>query len=257
MSLVGKIAAVTGAAQGLGKIFAEKLLKNGASVVLSDYNEAQGQSTLAEFSKKYGQEKVSFVKCDVTNNAQMKEMFQSIKSKFGKLDIMINNAGINNEFDGWERTVDINLNGTLRGTVLAMEHMRRDKGGNGGVIVNVASTAGINPIPCGPVYAATKSGIVMFSLSWARNPELAANGVRVNVLAPAFVETSLFQNMSSIHAPQIGKMIISKIGVMTPEYVAENMMELIVDENKTGAVMKLSQNGGKEYHNFPVSSGSG
>jgi len=256
MNVSNKISVITGAAKGLGKAFAEELLKNGAKVVLTDFNEKLGQSTLAEFSQKYSKDKVLFIKCDVTNDTQTREMFQSVKSKFGNLDIMINNAGCGKEFDGWEMTIDLNVTGTLRSTMLALEQMRRDKGGNGGVIINVSSMAGIHPNPCGPVYSASKGAILMYSLSLAKNPELAANGIRINVLAPAFVQTSMYQGLmdeSSIHVPQIAKMILSKVGVMTPQYVAENMMELIVDESKTGAIMKLSQNGGKDYHILPVS----
>ncbi|CAG5123110.1 unnamed protein product [Candidula unifasciata] len=129
--------------------------------------------------------------------------------------------------------------------------MRRDKGGNGGVIVNIASMAGINPNPCGPVYGATKSAIIMYSQAWAKNPELAANGVRINVLAPAFADTALVAKMkdtTTIHLPTVADQIIARVGIMTPEDVAEALFELVDDQNKTGAVLKIAKATGKEYH---------
>ncbi|XP_005103971.2 15-hydroxyprostaglandin dehydrogenase [NAD(+)] [Aplysia californica] len=251
MSVSGKVALITGAAQGLGRAFSEELLKKGAKVGLTDMNEEAGQATVSEFSTKYGQNKVFFMKCDVTSEAQMEETFQTIKERLGGLDIVINNAGIGSEFNGWEKTVDVNVKGVLRGSMLAMEHMRRDKGGNGGVIINVSSMGGINPNPCGPVYSATKAAVLMYSLSWALNPELTMNGLRINALAPSFVDTQLYQGLSdqsTIHVPQIAEKIIERVGIMTPQSVAENMMELIEDQTKNGAVMKLSKVGGKEYH---------
>jgi len=251
MSVNGKVAMVTGAAMGLGRAFTEELLKKGAKVAFTDINETVGQSTLADLSSKYGQNMVTFIKCDVTKEEEVKESFKSVKEKLGNIDIMINNAGLGLEFKGWEKSVEVNVMGTIRGSNYAIEHMRRDKGGNGGVIVNISSMAGINPNPCGPIYSATKGAIIMFSLSWAVSPELQKNGIRINVLAPAFADTKLYQNLQdedSIHVPQVASLIKNKVGCMTPEFVAENMMELIEDETKNGAIMKLSQNGGKDYH---------
>ncbi|KAH9488771.1 hypothetical protein Btru_059392, partial [Bulinus truncatus] len=219
MSLSGKVAIVTGAAQGLGRAFCEILLQHGAKVGLTDINVDAGSRTAAEFESKYGQNRVAFCKCDITNASEMSDAFHSIKSKLGGLAIVINNAGVGFEMgDKWEMTVDVNLKGTIRGTMLAMDMMRKDKGGYGGVIVNVASMAGINPNPCGPVYGATKSAIIMFSQAWAKNPELAQNGVRINVLAPAFAHTALLGNLSddgAIHAPTVAKMIVERVGIMT------------------------------------------
>uniref|UniRef100_A0A0B6YQ65 15-hydroxyprostaglandin dehydrogenase [NAD(+)] n=2 Tax=Arion vulgaris TaxID=1028688 RepID=A0A0B6YQ65_9EUPU len=136
MSLSGKAAIVTGAAQGLGKAFSEVMLQNGAKVALTDYSSDHGLKTLAEFQTKYGENKVMFMKCDVTSKEEMAETFQTVKERFGGLDIVINNAGVGFEMgDLWEKTVDVNLKGTIRGTILGIEHMRRDNGGHGGVIV--------------------------------------------------------------------------------------------------------------------------
>ncbi|XP_055889405.1 15-hydroxyprostaglandin dehydrogenase [NAD(+)]-like isoform X1 [Biomphalaria glabrata] len=252
MSCTGKVALVTGAAQGLGKAFCEILLKNGAKVGLTDVNAELGSRTAAEFESKYGKNRVVFQKCDVTSTSDFTDAFQKIKSTLGGLDIVVNNAGVGFEMGNkWELTVDINVKGTIKGTMLAMDNMRKDKGGQGGVIVNVASMAGINPNPCGPVYGATKSAIITFSQCWAKNPELLQNGVRINVLAPAFAETEMMKGLSdksSIHAPVIVEMIKQKVGIMTPEFVAEAFYELVEDQTKTGAILKVAQTTGKQYH---------
>lgn len=251
MSVSGKVAMVTGAAQGLGKAFTEELLKKGAKVAFTDINESVGHSTLSDLSSRYGENMVTFIKCDVTKETEVKESFQTVIDKLGSIDIMVNNAGMGEEFKGWEKTVEVNVMGTIRGSNYAIEHMRTDKGGKGGVIVNISSMAGINPMPCGPIYSATKGAILMFSLSWAVSPELQQNGIRMNVLCPAFADTAMYKSLQQedlVHVPQVVTMIASKVGVMTPEYVAENMMELIEDETKNGAIMKLSETAGKVYH---------
>ncbi|XP_059152452.1 15-hydroxyprostaglandin dehydrogenase [NAD(+)]-like [Physella acuta] len=252
MSSTGKVALVTGAAQGLGKAFCEILLKNGAKVALTDFNKDVGEKTLKEFEAKYGQNRVIFLQCDVSNMAQMEETFKKVKESQGGLDIVINNAGVGGEMgDQWIKTIDINVKGTIKGTMLGIDLMRKDKGGNGGVIVNLSSMSALNPNPCGPVYSATKSAIICFSQAWSRNPELAQNGVRVNVLAPAFADTQLVQSLingqTQTYAPAIQKVFFEKAGIMTPETVAEALYELVDDQNKTGAVLKISQAGGKDY----------
>ena len=251
MSVGGKVALVTGGAQGLGRAFTVELLKRGAKVAITDVNEDVGRATQAELCAEYGQDSVDFRVCDVTNSAAMAEAFSSIKETFGGLDIVINNAGVGNLEKGvWQNMVGVNVTGTFQGTMLAIEHMRRDKGGKGGVIINIASMAGINPNPCGPVYAGTKAAILHFSRSWAANPDMVQQGLRINVVCPAFADTSLYRKIldfSTAYQPQIAQMIIDRVGLMTPEYVAENVMELIEDTSKHGAVMTLSATEGKGY----------
>ncbi|BFZ09506.1 hypothetical protein BsWGS_12545 [Bradybaena similaris] len=252
MSVKDKVAIVTGAAQGLGREFCDVLLRNGAKVVLTDLNNEQGKRTVAELRHKYGHHKVMFIQCDVTSQAQMRETFKAVKEQYGRPDIVVNNAGVGFEMgELWEKTVDVNVKGTFRCTILAMECMRRDAGGRGGVIINIASVAGINPNPCGPVYGATKSAIIMFSQAWAKNPELLANGVRINVLAPAFVETDLLAKLadkSTIHAPDIAEQMIGRVGVLRPETVADGLLDLINDQTKNGAILTISKTTGKQYY---------
>ncbi|ESO86523.1 hypothetical protein LOTGIDRAFT_235335 [Lottia gigantea] len=212
MSLTGKVAIVTGAAQGLGKAFCSILLDNGAK----------------------------------------SKTFHTAKEMFGNIDIVCNNAGVGLEKAGWEKTVDINLKGVIRGTNLAMDYLRKDKGGRGGVVVNVSSMAGLNPNPFGPVYCATKHAIVGFTRSWVLNPETSQNGIRMNMLCPAFVDTNLVSSISDDTCLNVdkAKQFVQQIGVMTPEFVAEGFLELVTDENKNGALLKMGKSFGKAYHTF-------
>ncbi|XP_041379737.1 15-hydroxyprostaglandin dehydrogenase [NAD(+)]-like [Gigantopelta aegis] len=250
MSVVGKIAIVTGAAEGLGKAFTKTLLENKAKVCMADINADKGKKTQKEFESAFGKDTVIFQATDVASHDQIEALFKLAKKTFGGLDIVINNAGISGEvYPLWEKVVDVNLKGTIAGTMLGLDAMRRDKGGHGGVIVNVSSMAGVSPNPFGPVYSATKYGILGFSQSWAMNPDIIKNGVRVNVLCPSFVDTNLFGDLNSdncLNVPAL-KAVIQKFGVMTTDYVAEGLMELIKDETKNGAILKMRKYEGKEY----------
>ncbi|GFR98553.1 15-hydroxyprostaglandin dehydrogenase, partial [Elysia marginata] len=172
------------------------------------------------------------------------------KSKLGGIDIVVNNAGIGSEGDKWELTIDINVKGTIKGTMAALDNLRKDKGGRGGVIVNVASMAGLNPNPCGPVYGASKAAIIMFSQCWAMNPDVVANGVRINVLAPAFVDTDLVRQLregKGVNRPDIAAKMVDMVGIMPADQVAEAFLELVTDETKTNAILKISAKTGKSY----------
>ncbi|XP_067652402.1 15-hydroxyprostaglandin dehydrogenase [NAD(+)]-like isoform X1 [Haliotis asinina] len=246
MKVSGKIALVTGAAQGLGKAFAAALLENGAKVLICDVNSETGEATLKTFQEKYGENNVMFVRADVTSQAQMEAVFHQVRERFGGLDIMSNNAGIVGEAsDVWEKTVDVNLKGVIRGTNLALDLMRQDKGGRGGVIINTASIAGVMPVRGFEVYTATKHGIVGFTRSWAENPLCLDNGVRMNALCPSMADTTLVPRDAADFVKYY-----ENHGLMSPEYVAEGFMDLIQDDSKNGAVLKMMQKVGKVYMEY-------
>uniref|UniRef100_A0A6P8QNQ3 15-hydroxyprostaglandin dehydrogenase [NAD(+)] n=1 Tax=Geotrypetes seraphini TaxID=260995 RepID=A0A6P8QNQ3_GEOSA len=142
MEVEGKVALVTGAAQGIGKAIIRELLENGASVSLIDIAVEKGEEYKTLLDEEFGEGKAIFIVCDVTNQDQLTDAFQQTVDHFGKLNIVVNNAGINNE-KNWEKTINVNLNGMIRGTYLALKHMRKDEGGEGGLIVNMSSLAGL------------------------------------------------------------------------------------------------------------------
>ncbi|KAJ8348002.1 hypothetical protein SKAU_G00265910 [Synaphobranchus kaupii] len=256
MALSGKVALVTGAGQGLGRGISDILLKNGAKVAMLDRNETAGKNTKVDFDKKYGEDHSIFLTCDVTSDEQLKGAFQKTIERFGRLDIVCNNAGIVDE-SNWEKMVDINLKGVIRGTYLALKHMKKENGGAGGVIVNTASMAGLGPILFLPAYTATKHGVVGLSRALAEASKAGGYGVRINALCPTFINTPLLSYLTDEEltgdfrplchfAPQLQEMA----GMLEVPVVAESFLHLVTDEDKNGAVMMVTAEGGA-YINFP------
>ncbi|XP_026374666.2 15-hydroxyprostaglandin dehydrogenase [NAD(+)] isoform X2 [Ursus maritimus] len=141
MHVNGKVALVTGAAQGIGRAFAEALLHKGAKVALVDWNLEAGVKCKAALDEQFEPQKTLFIQCDVADQEQLRDTFRKVVDHFGRLDILVNNAGVNNE-KNWEKTVQINLVSVISGTYLGLDYMSKQNGGEGGVIINMSSLAG-------------------------------------------------------------------------------------------------------------------
>ncbi|XP_041079900.1 15-hydroxyprostaglandin dehydrogenase [NAD(+)] [Polyodon spathula] len=258
MALSGKVAIVTGGSQGLGKAFTEILLKHGANVSLLDINVPTGNKLKAALDKEYGSDRTCFISCDVTSETQLQEAFNKTLEVFGRLDIVCNNAGIGNE-NNWERTVDINLNGVIRGSYLALQHMKKQNKGQGGVIVNIGSMAGLGPFLSAPVYTATKHAVVGFSRALADASQVSDYGVRINVLCPSFAKTDILETFNtedlmgqfSNLRPTTQK-LLEQMGVLDPSQVAEQFLQLVTDDSRNGAVLSVTQ-AGASYMEYPKS----
>lgn len=252
--MVGKCAVVTGAAMGIGKAVAEILLQNGAKVALLDINEVAGESFLESLKKQYGKEKVLFLKCDVESEEQIKAALQKTTETFREINILCNNAGILNEAT-WEKTISINLMSVIRGTYIALEHMNKLNGGQGGVIVNTASVAGIFPLLSCPSYTATKFGVVGFTRAMAAASEASGYGIRFNAVCPGFVQTDLMTNIPVRLGPfsnlaGAANKLVEVSGTVPVSDVANAVLDLLTDETKNGeALMVLTK--GKRYAQFP------
>nr|XP_009291007.1 15-hydroxyprostaglandin dehydrogenase [NAD(+)] isoform X2 [Danio rerio] len=166
MSLHGKTALVTGGAQGIGRAVVEELLQNGAKVALVDLNQSVGEECKSDLDDQFGEDNCIFIQCDVTDGEKLGDAFRNTVDRFGRLDIVINNAGINNE-KNWEKTIEVNLTSVIKGTYLALEHMSKEYGKQGGAIINVSSMAAFLHSPHQPVYTATKYGVIGFSRAMA------------------------------------------------------------------------------------------
>ncbi|XP_060692900.1 15-hydroxyprostaglandin dehydrogenase [NAD(+)]-like [Hemiscyllium ocellatum] len=253
MEVQGKVALVTGAAQGIGKAIAEILLRNGAKVSLLDINVSRGEATKAAFGQTYGAENILFLPCDVTSENQLKDCFSKTLEKFQRLDIVCNNAGIFDE-ENWENCLNINLVSVIKGTYLGIQHMSKQTGGKGGVIVNIASIAGLLPFFLGPVYSASKYGVVGFTASLSLSC-LEKHGVRLQALCPIFVDTKLLTDLKSVKAPDQKEkleMMIANLGVLKTSHVAEGFLQLVMDQTRNGASLKVLENGKLEYEPLPV-----
>lgn len=256
MSLTGKVALVTGGAQGIGRAVVQSLLQSSAKVAVVDLNETCGEECKAQLDAEFGEGQSIFISCDVTNGEALKDAFQRTVDTFGRLDILINNAGINNE-NIWEKTVQVNLISVIKGTYLGLEHMSKEHGKEGGIIINVSSMAAFLHSPHQPVYTATKHGVIGFTRAIADASTEGDYGVRINVLCPAFVDTPLLHSVEKVE--NLGKFLkfkddfkskINKFGVLKPSLIAEGMMRLITDPSLHGAVMKITCSKGIHFHSY-------
>lgn len=194
-SLEGKTAIVTGAARGLGAEIAFGLAQCGASLVLADLNMPEDSAKRVE---KLGGRCIA-LQIDIADEKQVEGLVERAVSEYGKVDILINNAGIsqmsytpteNLSTEEWDRVIRINLSGTF----LCCKHVGRAmiKTG-GGKIVNVATTAGITGVPRAPAYSASKAGVILLTKSLAI--EWARYNIRVNAIAPHYLETELTEGL--------------------------------------------------------------
>jgi len=187
--LKGKVAIVTGAAKGMGKADSLKLAGAGAKVVLCDIDVAGCQLVVEEIKKLKGE--AIAVKCDISKKAEIDAVVAETIKKFGKIDILVNNAGIfpSEPFlqmteANFEKVIDVNLKGSFLMAQACAKEMAKQKSGS---IINIASIAAIKGFPGLSHYCASKGGMVMMSKVMA--VELAALGIRVNVIDPGAIDT--------------------------------------------------------------------
>lgn len=189
-SLKNKIALITGASRGIGEAIALTLAEYGAHCILASRKLAGLQAVKDKIEKKGGQ--AHAVACHTGNLSQITELFDHIKTKFDRLDILINNAATNPYFgamlnadeNAWDKTNEVNLKGPFFITQHAARLMEKS---GGGAIVNVASINGVHPIPLQGIYSITKAGLISMTKAFAK--ELAPKNIRVNALLPGLTET--------------------------------------------------------------------
>ncbi|MDR1066772.1 MAG: 3-oxoacyl-ACP reductase FabG [Clostridiales bacterium] len=190
----GKVALVTGGARGIGRAIALELGREGVNVVVNYAKKDEAALKTCEEIKSYGVKAIA-VKADVRSPLAVDEMFKDIKSEMGRLDLLVNNAGVIADAymltmgeEKFRTVLETNLFGVFNVTKRALMFMC-SKRQNGGSIVNIASTTGISGHPGQANYAASKGGVIAFSKVIAK--EYADKGVRCNVVAPGFVETDM------------------------------------------------------------------
>lgn len=191
LSLEGRVALVTGGARGIGREIALLFAKEGANIALCDVNLEQAEETAKDI-RGLGRECMA-LKGDVTDSASVRGMVDKILDKLGKLDILINNAGITRDNlilrmseEDWDKVIAVNLKGCFICTKVVSKVMLKQRFGK---IVNVASIIGIMGNAGQANYAASKAGIIGLTKSVAK--ELAPRGVCVNAIAPGFIKTEM------------------------------------------------------------------
>ncbi|MFJ2055032.1 SDR family oxidoreductase [Streptomyces sp. NPDC087908] len=187
--LAGRTAVVTAAAgAGIGGATARRLLEEGARVLLSDAHGRRLKESEAGLAAEFGADRVDALPCDVTDETRVAALFDLAVERHGRLDIVVNNAGLGGTADladmtdeQWDRVLDVTLNGTFRCTRAALRRMRA--AGAGGVLVNNASVVGWRAQRGQAHYAAAKAGVM--ALTRCAAVEAAAYGVRVNAVSPS------------------------------------------------------------------------
>lgn len=189
----GKHALVTGSARGIGRAIAEDLAEWGAGQVILDMNLDDCKKTAAEISDKYGV-KTTAIQCNVTKKSDVEAAAEQIKSEFGGLDFLVNNAGILKDNllirmkeEEWNFVLDVNLKGPFLVTQAMLRMLMKAEGG--GRVVNVSSVSGIVGQAGQANYASSKAGLIGFTKVVAR--EYASKGILCNAIAPGFVQTDL------------------------------------------------------------------
>lgn len=230
-----KVCVVTGAARGLGLAAAEALLAEGAKVLLTDVDATAGEAE----AKRLGAN-AAFLKQDVTNLAQWKEVLDAAIAKWGRLDVLVNNAGIAGLHDveaisqeHWQKTIDINLTAVFQGTQAAIERMK----GKGGSIVNIASIEGMIGEPLIPAYNASKAGVRLFTRSAAIHCARSGYNIRINNVCPGFAETQMVAGalaaLKPEQAQEFAVKTLSRIPMgrfARPEEIAKTVLFLASDE---------------------------
>jgi 3-oxoacyl-[acyl-carrier protein] reductase len=187
--LAGKVVVLTAAAgTGIGGAAARRCLDEGASLALSDAHAARVAATHEELAATYGADRVWSVPCDVTSEQQVQAMMDGAVQRFGRIDVLINNAGLGGTAsllemtdEQWSRVLDVTLNGTFRCTRAALRQLVAQR--SGGAVVNNASVLGWRAQPGQAHYAAAKAGVM--ALTRCAAMDVAEHGIRVNAVSPS------------------------------------------------------------------------
>ena len=241
MRLSGKVSIITGAGQGIGRATAQKFAAEGAQVAVCDINLPAAQETVA-LIQRAGGEAVAF-RVDVTDKASIDALVQAVMSKWGRIDTLVNNAGIVADAqlrkmtdEQFERVIDVNLKGVYHCTKAVVDIMLEQ---NSGVILNASSIVGLYGNFGQTNYAATKFGVIGMVKTWAR--ELGRKGIRANAICPGFIETPILASIpDKVIKMMEDKVPLGRLG--KPEEIANTYEWLASDEASyiNGAVIEVS-----------------
>ncbi|MCI0487726.1 MAG: SDR family oxidoreductase [Blastocatellia bacterium] len=245
MKLKDKVAVITGGGSGIGRAIALRFAAEGARIVIAELNEASGSET-AELVRAHGAEGFA-VTTDVGRSASVADMFRSIDERNWNPDILVNNAGnagqgltptheVTDEM--WDSIIDVHLNGTFYCT---REALRRMLPRGTGAIISLGSVAGLSGLPGAASYTAAKGAVIAFTKGVAQ--EAAPYGIRVNCIAPGWVETPILNSLPDAMRPMMTEMTpMKRIG--TPDEIASVALFLAGDDSSFVTGQTISPNGG-------------
>lgn len=238
-----KIAVVTGGAKGIGRATVEKFISEGAKVSIWDYDNVSGEE-LTEQLTKNGFD-VHFVKVNVADFNDVVKAAEAVKGRFGRVDILINNAGITKDSsfkkmttELWQQVIDVNLTGVFNCSKAVLDYMLEQKYGK---IINASSVVGLYGNFGQTNYSATKFGVIGLTKTWAK--ELGRKGINVNAVAPGFILTDMVKAMpEDVLKMMADKTPLGRLG--TPEDIANAYLFLASDEASFIHGTVLSVDGG-------------
>jgi NAD(P)-dependent dehydrogenase (short-subunit alcohol dehydrogenase family) len=247
MNVKDCVAVVTGGSSGLGEAAITRIVKSGGKVVIVDLSEEKGTAVV----ERLGSDHVLFTKADVSNEEDIKAALQEAIGKFGKINTVINCAGIGqpkkvvgregvHDLEGFNRTIQVNLIGTFNVIRLAAEIMIENKPndeGERGVIINTASVAAFEGQIGQAAYSASKGGIVAMTLPIAR--ELARHGIRVMTIAPGLIHTPLFDTLSEKARESLGSAVPFPPRLGYPSEFAMLVTSIIENPMLNGETIRL------------------
>lgn len=241
MTLKGKNALVTGGYRGIGKAIALKLASMGANVVINDIGEPETAIDTVNEIRDLGVESEA-IQANVAVEEEVNGMIAKVIEKYGKIDILINNAGITRDGllmkmkeSDWQSVLDVNLKGVFLCTKAVVRPMMLQKSGS---IVNITSVVGITGNAGQSNYSASKAGVIGFTKSIAK--EIGSKGVRVNAVAPGFINTKMTEALpEEVKKAYMANIPLKKYG--EPEDIAEVVAFLCEDRSRymTGQVLKV------------------
>lgn len=238
MRLIGKTAVITGGASGIGLEAVKLFASEGANVAIVDFNELEG--------KKYANgSNILFFQADVSNRESVDRSIQDVIEAFGKIDILINNAGITKDatlrkmtIEDFQKVIDVNLTGVFHCTQAVLPIMLE---AGKGKIINTSSIAGVGGNFGQTNYSAAKAGVIGLTKTWAK--ELGRKGINVNAVAPGFIETDMISTIPEHILMQI-KLITPSIRLGKPKDIANAYLFLASDESDFINGHVLSVDGG-------------
>lgn len=237
-----KVALITGGSRGIGKAIAKKFAKEGYDIVINYVSESAELGKVKEEMIENRNVDILFVKADVTNYNGCEEMIKEVINKFGRIDVLVNNAGITKDGllmrmkeEDFDKVIEVNLKGTFNVTKNVIPYMMKQRSGK---IVNISSVVGIGGNAGQANYAASKAGIIGFTKSVAK--ELASRNILANCVAPGFIKTDMTDILSDAVKENINKQIpLNKMG--EADEVANAVYFLASEENTyiTGQVLNV------------------
>ena len=241
LPMQGRIAIITGAARGIGKIIAETLAKRGADIIIADLRAEQAAATAQEIAAATGRKTLA-LSVDVSKTESARELVEKAIAEFGRVDILVNNAGVTRdnlimrmEEADWDLVIDINLKGAWNCSKAVIRQMMKQRYGR---IVSIASVSGLAGQAGQTNYSASKAGLVGMTKALAR--EVGSRQITVNAVAPGFIPTALTQDLPADLKEASLKMIpLGRWG--TPEEIAYAVAFLASDEAAyiTGHVLSV------------------